>query len=69
MVWALFRVALFGGSFLIGLSFFGPAAPVHGKNETTISIGHKKHKKPFVLFVTDSPTSGVRGYGRLSIPM
>ena len=44
MVWALFRVALFAGSFLIGLVFFGPAAPVHAKNETTISIPHKKHK-------------------------
>jgi hypothetical protein len=45
MVWALFRGALFGVSFLIGLFFFGPAAPVHAKNETTISIGHKKHKR------------------------
>ena len=45
MVWALFRVVLFGGSFLIGLFFFGPAAPVHAKNETAISISHKKHKK------------------------
>jgi len=44
MVWALFRVALFGGSFLIGVFFFGPAAPVHGKNETTISVSHKSHK-------------------------
>jgi len=45
MVWALFRVALFGGSFLIGLIFFGPAAQVHTKNETAISISHKKQKR------------------------
>jgi len=45
MVWALFRVALFGGSFLIGLIFFGPSAPVHTKNETAISISHKKQKR------------------------
>ena len=69
MMWALFRVALFGGSFFVGLFFFGPAAPVHAKNETTISVSHKKHKKPFVLFVADFPTSDARGYGRLSIPV
>jgi hypothetical protein len=78
MVWALFRIALFGGSFLIGLFFFGPAPPVHVKAETTISVPKKfpispkklqKPKKPFVLFVADSPTSSARGYGRLSIPM
>ncbi len=69
MVWALFRVVLFGGSFFIGLFFFGPTAPVHAKNETAISVSNKKHRKPFVLFLTDSPTSGARGYDRLSTPM
>jgi hypothetical protein len=48
MVWALFRVALFGGSFLIGLYFLGPAAPVHAKNETAISVSHKKHKRDLI---------------------
>jgi len=66
MVWALLRVALFGGSFIIGLFFLGPAAPVHARNETAIP---GSHKKPFVQFLTDSPTSGARGYDRLSTPM
>ncbi len=57
MVWALFRIALFGGSFLFGLFFFGPATPAHVKDETTISISPKKPqkpKKPVVFFVVDS---------------
>lgn len=69
MVWALFRIALFGGSFFIGLFFLGPAAPVHAKDEASHSIRYKKHKKPSVLFVTDSATSGARGYGRSNTPM
>ena len=71
MVWGLIRVALFLGSFFIGLLFFGPRKPSRAvtKVQPAITISHKRHKKPYVSFVADFSISGVRAGGGSGSPV
>jgi hypothetical protein len=62
MVWGLIRVGLFGGSFLIGLLFFGPRRPANITPQT-VGAPHLGHPRNLRLI---PPSAGAMGRDRLS---
>ena len=63
MVWGLIRVGLFGGSFLIGLLFFGPRRPANITPQTTVEAPHLSRPRNLRLI---PPSAGVPGRDRSS---
>jgi len=62
MVWGLIRVGLFGGSFLIGLLFFGPRRPAN-ITPPTVEAPHLSRPRNLRLI---PPSAGVPGRDRSS---
>ena len=63
MVWGLIRVGLFGGSFFIGLLFFGPRRPANITPQTTVEAPHLSRPRNLRLI---PPSAGVPGRDRSS---
>jgi len=61
MVWGLIRVGLFGGSFFIGLLFFGPRRPAI--TPQTVEAPHLSRPRNLRLI---PPSAGVPGRDRSS---